>query len=265
MSFFIIGIIIVFFVGLRIALSDDSKTAEEVDKERWKMSHPGEPYSYTKARDEEQESRAKMPLYYTMDGKGNINEYTEEDKKKADERLEEQRRKISAMREQMMSDKEPRKEPSYTWTPPTEEEVRAHMRESEEALRRAEEMRKAEARRKEEANAAKAVGFTLIAILFIFNILPIILGFISAFADMESGYYTFFKIFLLIEATVLINATVRTGRFGGAFDAIKTIFIAAMAIIGIASFMNGGFDKDFWVILDIIYALIHIPQVIGLK
>ena len=80
MSFFIIGIIIVFFVGLRIALSDDSKTAEEVDKERWKMSHPGEPYSYTKARDEEQESRAKMPLYYTMDGKGNINEYTEEDK-----------------------------------------------------------------------------------------------------------------------------------------------------------------------------------------
>ena len=95
MSFFIIGIIIVFFVGLRIALSDDSKTAEGVDKERWKMSHPGEPYSYTKARDEEQESRAKMPLYYTMGEKGNINKYIEDDKKKAEERL---KREVEARR-----------------------------------------------------------------------------------------------------------------------------------------------------------------------
>lgn len=215
------------------------------------------------------ENDKKQPLYFTVDDKGNIREYTEADKKEADERNmkniaatrerqdseEKQREKIAAMRRYMMSDKEPANN-SYR-----------SFYEEEKSQETTYEARKEEDNDevKKEERIARATASSVVILLLIFHILPIILSLIAAFVDMDGGFYTFFKFFVIVEAVILIGIRLDAKKFLGPFDAIKITFISVMALVGILSFANGGFDREFWMVLDIIYGIVHILPLAGIK
>ena len=94
--------------------------------------------------------------------------------------------------------------------------------------------------------------------------LPIIIAIAGAVGDWNSWFYTLFKIIVLIEAMILIGMRLNDGRFRSEKTAIATVYMVIMAGIGIISFMNGGFDKTFWVILDIAYCIMHTVLYLGL-
>lgn len=94
--------------------------------------------------------------------------------------------------------------------------------------------------------------------------LPIIIAIAGAVGDWDSWFYTLFKIIVLIEAVILIGMRLNDGRFRSEKTAIATVYMVIMAGIGIISFMNGGFDKTFWVILDIAYCVMHTVLYLGL-
>ena len=130
------------------------------------------------------------------------------------------------------------------------------------------EWKKAEAARKEAREAeklkaeeiARASGVPKPWIFFI----PIMFA-IAAIFDMPPGYYTFFKVLILIEAVMLIGLRLSEGKFRSTGAAIGTVYMSVMALLGIASFMTyDGFDKTMWVILDVVYCVMHVWLYFGL-
>ena len=91
---------------------------------------------------------------------------------------------------------------------------------------------------------------------------PIMLAVASLF-DMPSWFYTLFKVVVLIEAVVLIGIRLNDGKFRSEKVAIGTAYMAFMAVIGIFSFINGGFPRSFWMFLDIGYCIMHVLIYIG--
>lgn len=128
-----------------------------------------------------------------------------------------------------------------------------------EKAREAAKQEKEKARRNDE-NVAIASGVPKPGIFFI----PIMFA-IAAIFDMPSGYYTFFKTIVLIEAIILIGLRLSEGKFRSTVVAIGTVYMSVMALLGIMSFMTyRGFDKTMWVILDIVYCIIHALLYFGL-
>lgn len=88
---------------------------------------------------------------------------------------------------------------------------------------------------------------------------------VAAVFDMPSGYYTFFKVLVLIEAVMLIGLRLSEKKFRSTGAAIGTVYMSVMALLGIVSFMtHDGFDKTMWVILDIVYCIMHAWLYFGL-
>lgn len=120
----------------------------------------------------------------------------------------------------------------------------------------------AQQERESQTAQAKEAGTRIIRPGIFF--LPIIIAIAGAVGDWDSWFYTLFKIIVLIEAVILIGMRLNDGRFRSEKTAIATVYMAIMAVIGIISFMNGGFDKTFWAILDIAYCIMHTVLYLGL-
>lgn len=133
-------------------------------------------------------------------------------------------------------------------------------RAEEEAKRRERQTR--ESQRKAEASANAGAGGSRMVKPGIF-FFPIMFA-VAAMFPMPSGFYTFWKIVVLIEAIILIGIRLNEPRFRSDSVAIATVFMAIMAAMGIISFINGGFDRTFWIIMDIAYCIMHTVLYFGL-
>lgn len=111
--------------------------------------------------------------------------------------------------------------------------------------------KKEEAGRKEQAKKREEnIGMSLVFLMF-FG--PAIYALIGAFGHFDSWYYTIFKVITIIEAAILIGTRLNEGKFRNEQLAIGTVFMAILALISVISFASG-FDKSFWVVMDIAYA-----------
>ena len=127
-----------------------------------------------------------------------------------------------------------------------------------EEKKRADEERRRQAE-KEKAQSKQKQQRILKPSIYLF---PIMLAVASLF-DMPSWFYTFFKIIVLIVAVILIGIRLNEGKFRSEKVAIGTVYMAFMAVIGILSFINGGFPRSFWMFLDIGYCIMHVLIYIG--
>ncbi len=92
---------------------------------------------------------------------------------------------------------------------------------------------------------------------------PIMLA-VAAMLPMPSGYYTFWKLVVLFEAIILISIKLNEPKFRSEKVTVATVFMVIMAAMGFISFMNGGFDRTFWIIMDIAYCVMHTVLYLGL-
>ena len=132
-----------------------------------------------------------------------------------------------------------------------EAEHECQRRKAEEEDRQRE--RQARLQRRESEAAAISGGRMIKPGIFFF---PVMIA-VAAMFPMPSGFYTFWKIVVLIEAIILIGIRLNESRFRSDSVAIATVFMAIMAAMGIVSFINGGFDRTFWIIMDIAYCIMH--------
>lgn len=93
---------------------------------------------------------------------------------------------------------------------------------------------------------------------------PILFAVAAAVGNWHSWFYTIFKAFVLLEAVVLIGLRLGNEKYKSEKILIATVYMSVMAIIGLCSFSKGGFDKSFWVILDIAYCIMHCILYLGL-
>lgn len=133
------------------------------------------------------------------------------------------------------------------------------MRRQFEAAKQAKEnaKRQEEATRKQEPKTENKI---LKPSIFCF---PIMLA-VAAMFHMPSWYYTLWKVVVLLEAIILVGIRLNETKFRSESVAIATVFMVIMAAMGIISFMNGGFDRTFWIIMDIAYCIMHCVLYFGL-
>ena len=113
--------------------------------------------------------------------------------------------------------------------------------------------------RKAEATAASDGRMIKPGVFFF----PIMLA-VAAMFHMPSWYYTLWKLVVLVEAIILLGIRLNEPKFRSEKVAVATVFMVIMAAMGIISFINGGFDRTFWIIMDIAYCIMHTVLYFGL-